>query len=202
MLGGVRAKRFAVLVTPAAAAALLLVPAIVLGWVSVSIASAEPIGIRTRSGTAGSVFLSASTDTSITSLTTSRGERGVALLHVVDGTLDDLCLKLRSPIPLLARHLAVRVRSSASVHLGQVTLAVGSGGLDGLDLPQTVVGGPAGPDAPGAPSARGAAGFAVRTVSGATTFGDLRTDALGLVLDEGLRLDALSLRVGAGADGC
>ena len=199
MLGGVRARRFAALVVPAAAAGLLLAPAIVLGWVSVSIASAAPIALRTTSGTAGAVFLSSSTDASITSLATGRGERGAVLLEVSDGDLGDLCLVLRSGIPLLERHVGLRVSSSAPVHLGSVTLAVRHGGLDGIELPRTVVGGLAGaPDVPGVRPD----GFALRTLSGTTTFTDLRTSAYGLVLDDGLRLDALSLRVGGAGKGC
>jgi hypothetical protein len=196
-LGGVRPTRFAVVTLPAAAAALLFLPAVVLGWVSVSIASAEPISIATSAGSASSVLITPSTDRSITSVRTSGGTRGVALLDVTDGELSDLCVVLRPRIPALDRRLAFRVAVAGAVHLGEITLAVGEGGAGAIDLPQTVIGGVAGSrDVPGVVDPTG---FAIRTVSGTARFTDLHTQSLGLVLDDGIRLDALSVRVGGDA---
>lgn len=191
--GGVRLRRFLLIAAPATGAALMLVPAILLGWVSVAIASSDPIGIAVSSGTAGSVYISASTNQRVVPHNPEQGDSGVALLNVTDGVLADLCLALDIDLPLLPQDPVVRLRSVDTVHIGEITLAASDGVLDNIDLPATGIGFvDGGSRIPGASESA----FSIRTIEGSTRFRDLHTDTLALVLDRGVRLDALRLRAG------
>jgi hypothetical protein len=199
--GHISLRRFLALVLPGALGALLLVPAIVLGWVSVTIAAARPIAISASHGTARSLVLGTSTDQAVTGTSLpGEGARAAAVVNVTSTELDDLCLLPRFELPLLGRVIGLRLSTSDPVHLGRITLAASEGAAAGLDLPETVVGTASlgGSQVPGV----GTGGFVVRSSGGEVDFDGLDMPTLGLVLNDGLRLDTLSLRAGVGDQHC
>lgn len=199
-VGQIRVVRFALVVVPATVVSLLLIPAIVLGWVSVAVASDEPIEVVVSSGSAQRLYLSATSDQRTSTLAVG-SEKGAALLNAADGDLDDLCLLIPYEIPMLGHSTFLRLSTKDPVHVGAITLAMGGARIEQLDLPKTVVGAAAGaPDIWGAGMAPG--GFSMQTVGGAASFTDLRSATFALVLEDGISLNALSLRAKGTSDPC
>lgn len=195
--GGVRVGRFLLLTAPATVACLAVVAGIALGWVSVSLATVRPLDLDTSAGSAESMYLSMSTDASVTGLAVAGAPRMVAVVQVRKGDLDDLCLVPRITLPVLGDLASLRISTGGHVALGAVTLAATRGSLGAVDLPATVVGGPSpDPQSPG--------GFSVRTQAGADglRLEAMSLEAYGLVLEDGLSLRSLRLSPRLGDQHC
>lgn len=195
--GRILPLRFLMLAGPSTAGALVMAAGIFTGALEVKIASAEPIGIASTHGTAQNLVVGAGADTAATGTAVAGEYRGVALVHLTDGRLDDLCLMPRFGLPAVPGRLTIKLSSASAVHLGEVTLAVDSAGVGQLDTRRTVVG--AGPGA-GAPKQQ----FEIATETGerAVEIREFGLETFGLTLDEGLDLRTLAVRVGVGDQPC
>lgn len=190
-VGNLSVARFLMVAAPGTMAALTAIPAIAFGWLPMAIAAEHPIGIATSNGSASSMYLSSTTDQSLTHIR-QNDERAAGLINITDGELSDLCLGPTFALPLIGRQLWLRFATGKKVDIGQIALAVSGGGAGGLTLPATEMGvGSANPAVSGAP--RG--GFAA-TASGTVGFKDLNVGTIGLVLDHGFVLRSLKLGVG------
>lgn len=183
--GGVSWRRFLALAAPATGAALAMVPAIALGWITVGITSAAPIDVRTSGGTSESLTLVAAADGRLTEIATGTG-RAAPTVELTDSRLDDLCLVPRLDVPLLGR-VSITLATGRTVDVGRITLATSSADAAGLHLPETTLGTSEAP-------------LVLRTSDDAssTQLTDAHLDVYGLELSDGFLLR--SLRIGAGGD--
>lgn len=188
--GGYRSRPFLLVTLPATVVSLALIPAIVFGWISVTIVSRTPMGIVISGGSAQEVSVGLSSDVGITGVSTEAGSRAASRIEAHDSRLDDLCLVLRPGLPLVDDTVGLTIAVNSEVSLGQITLAADHGALGTIDLPTTTIG------AADTHSASAASGFSIAT-DGTTQFDDLDAAAYGLVLDGGITLDALTLRAGS-----
>lgn len=193
--GGVRIWRFLLVTAPATVACLTVVAGIFLGWFPVSISAARPIAVGVTHGTADSLAMGAATDRSITGLETTRDGRGVALVDIGDGQLDDLCLLPRVYLPLLGRSASLRITSGTDVLLSQVTLAAKDMNASQLETPEVSIG-YVPEDGLEEKGFTGGPGSFTLTSSGddAIVMDDLAVAAYGMVLPDGMRLSTIGLR--------
>lgn len=193
--GGVRLWRFLIVTAPATVACLTVVAGIFLGWFPVSISAARPIAVGVTHGTADSLQMGAATDQSITGLETTREGRGVALVDIADGRLDDLCLLPRVYLPLLGRTASLRITSPDDVLLSQVTLAARDMKASQLQTPEVSIGFVPGSGLLDKGFTGGPGSFSLASSGDdQIVMDDLAVAAYGMVLPDGMRLSSLGLR--------
>lgn len=220
--GRVRIIRMLILVLPALGAALLMVPAIALGWIQLSIGSAQPLSVSTSAGYAQSLYLSAATNSAITGPSPLGVDRkATSLVYVQEGKMADLCLVPRLRVPLVDLPVNLKITTDSVVNLGQITLAADGGALKAIELPATVVRfGEAPAGVPGAEDGR----LGLQTVAeqaeekgedldagwmervglptgpeedeAPVTFENMAMESYGLVLDGGIVLRSLDIDLG------
>ncbi len=195
--GGVAWGRFVAVAAPATLVALLMVPAILLGWITLTISSAEPIGVSTTAGTAGDLTVVAGSSGNVVSLAPA-GVDGVApMLELSDTHLEDLCLAPRLRAPLLGDLISLRVTSSRPVDIGRITLASSSARSGNLSLPPTTLGYRTAPDVAGAPDRRA---LTLDTGNGPepAALEDADLSVYGLVLEDGISLSSIGFGASRG----
>lgn len=194
--GGIRLRRVAWSLSPAAAIALLVLPGIYFGWISVVIASSKPITIAVGEGALSSTFISGTTDQRVTSeLRHGDAEsRAAAMIDADNAELEDLCLLPSIGIlPWSQARVTVRIKTDDPVKIGRIVLATPKAGMGHLELPETRLGVTVGDH-----DKRGSLGDGAFTIQtdGTTHFADLESSTLGMVIEDGMRLNVLGLRVG------
>lgn len=189
-------RRFLVVALPAFAACAGIGAAIVLGYLTVSLASARPIEITSSYGDADALSLVMSTDREITGLDMGSA-RPQAMVQVTGAKFDDLCLVPRLELPIFGGLASIRLRTGDEVGLRDVTLSAAQARA-GIDLPATVIGAAAGERGltPG--------GFMIETAqtSGEVKFEKVQMQAYGLVLADGITLRSLNVRPALGDQHC
>lgn len=193
--GGVRLWRFLIVTGPATLACLGVVAGIFLGWFPVSISGARPIAVGVTHGTADSLAMGAASDQSITDLETTQSSRGVALVDIADGRLDDLCLLPRVYLPLLGRTASLRITSGNDVLLKEVTLAAKDMKASTLQTPRVSIGYAPEPEQMDKGFTGGPGSFSIASSGDdAIVMDDLAVSAYGMVLPDGMRLSSIGLR--------
>lgn len=198
--GSVSLWRFLAVAAPATFISLLLLPAIYFGWVSVTIAAQNPIGVVTSHGEGDWLYLASSTNQGVTGVDAANGSDPAAIIHVLKTEMDDLCLSPKIDLPFVADDLRLFIDIGGRVSIGEVTLAAVAATTEDLVLPKTALGVvDGGSGVPGAP-APGA--FTVQTDQGAgtVTFDNLDATAYGLVVSDGLQ--PKTIKVSTGGGGC
>lgn len=199
--GGVAWGRFVAVATPAALAALLMIPAILFGWITLTISSAEPIGVSTSAGTADDLTVVAGSSGNVVSLAPA-GVDGVApMLELSDTHLEDLCLAPRLRAPLVGDLISLRVTSSHPVDIGRITLASSSARTGHLSLPPTTLGYRSASDVAGAPHQR-ALTLDTGTGREPAALEDAELAVYGLVLEDGISLSSIGFGASRGELPC
>lgn len=195
--GGVAWRRFVAVAAPAALVTLLMVPAILFGWITLTISSAEPIEVSTSAGTADGLTVVAGNSGDVVALAPA-GVGGAAPMLALSGThLEDLCLAPRLRAPLLGELIRFRVTSSRPVDIGRITVASSSARTGHLSLPTTTLGYRTASDVAGAPDRR-VLTLDTGTGTGQTTLEDADLSVYGLVLQDGIGLSSIGLSVSRG----
>ncbi|RNL65076.1 hypothetical protein EFK50_03625 [Nocardioides marmoriginsengisoli] len=189
-------RRFLAVTAPSFAACAAIGAAIVLGYLTVSLAAARPIEISSSHGAADSLALVMSTDRAITGLDMG-SVRPQALVHLTGAEFDDLCLVPRLELPIIGGLASIRLHTGDAVGLRDVTLSAAQTRA-GVDLPATVIGAAAGDQGltPG--------GFMIETARtrGGVDLERVEMQAYGLVLADGITLRSLKVRPALGDQHC